>query len=189
MAMQRLDKRSRLVSSAMRLFHEGGYDRTSIARIAAEAGVQLGNVYYYFKTKDEIGAAVVQYLSAKNRAMQELWDAREPDPGARLSALIQMYLDNVQGLVHHGCPIAGLCSELRKAKSKVLAEQAASIYGDIQTWLEEQFGLLGRKSDAEQLAAHLLCAVQGSILVSHVFRDTSYLERELHRLQGWLRSL
>lgn len=189
MATQRLDKRSRLIASAMKLFHENGYDRTSIAKIAAEASVQLGNVYYYFKTKDEIGAAVVQYLAAKNRAMLELWDVREPGPQARLCAFMQLYFDNLHGFVRHGCPIGGLCSELRKAKSKFLAQQAASVYVDLHTWMAEQFSLLGRQGEAEELAAQLLCAIQGSILVSHVLGDVSYLERELRRLQEWLRGL
>ena len=53
-----IDKRSRLVSAAMDLAYQNGFGATSLADIAREAEVPLGNVYYYFKTKDEIGEAI-----------------------------------------------------------------------------------------------------------------------------------
>jgi len=173
----------------MKLFWEQGYGRTSLAQIADEACVQLGNVYYYFKTKDEIGAAVVQYLSAQNRTMQEMWNAREPDPTARLCAFFQLILDSAPGLMQCGCPVAGICSELRKAKTKSVAEQAAAVFVDMQIWMEEQFGILGKEREAQELATHLLTLIQGSILLSHVFHDAAYLENEMRRLQSWVRGL
>ena len=39
------ETRSLIVSTAMRLFTENGYDRTTMRAIAAEAGVSVGNAY------------------------------------------------------------------------------------------------------------------------------------------------
>ena len=52
-------KRDRLIDAALRLFYEHGIERTTIADIAAAANVPPGNVYYYFKTKEDIVDAVV----------------------------------------------------------------------------------------------------------------------------------
>src|ERR687887_394281 len=52
-------KRDRLVESATALFHEQGVQRTTLAEVAERAEVPLGNVYYYFKTKDELVGAVL----------------------------------------------------------------------------------------------------------------------------------
>jgi AcrR family transcriptional regulator len=60
MARTDIDKRSRLVSAAVGLAYQNGFGATSLADIAREAEVPLGNVYYYFKTKDEIGEAIVE---------------------------------------------------------------------------------------------------------------------------------
>ena len=46
--------RQRLVDTALRLFREDGYQATTMRRIAAEAGVSLGNAYYYFASKDDL---------------------------------------------------------------------------------------------------------------------------------------
>jgi len=46
--------RTRIVEAALRLFGENGYDRTTMRAIAREAGVSVGNAYYYFKSKEEL---------------------------------------------------------------------------------------------------------------------------------------
>lgn len=46
--------RSAIVTAALRLFRENGYDATTMRSIAAEAGVSTGNAYYYFASKEEL---------------------------------------------------------------------------------------------------------------------------------------
>jgi AcrR family transcriptional regulator len=46
--------RARIVDAAMRLFEERGYERTTMRAVASEAGVSLGNAYYYFASKEEL---------------------------------------------------------------------------------------------------------------------------------------
>src|SRR5260370_42386437 len=58
MARTHIDKRSRLVSAAVGLAYKNGVGATSLADIAREAEVPLGNLYSYFKTHDEICEAV-----------------------------------------------------------------------------------------------------------------------------------
>ena len=50
-----------LVETALRLFRERGYEKTTMRLIATEAGVSQGNAYYYFDGKD----AFVQELYAR----------------------------------------------------------------------------------------------------------------------------
>ncbi|MGC0366408.1 AcrR family transcriptional regulator [Rhodococcus sp. 27YEA15] len=48
------DTRQKLVDTALRLFRDEGFQATTMRRIAQEAGVSLGNAYYYFAGKDEL---------------------------------------------------------------------------------------------------------------------------------------
>jgi AcrR family transcriptional regulator len=48
------ETRDRLVDAALRLFREDGFQATTMRRIATEAGVSLGNAYYYFASKDDL---------------------------------------------------------------------------------------------------------------------------------------
>src|ERR1700748_3845130 len=83
---QRSGKRERLVDSARELIHEHGVQRTTLAEIAQHADVPLGSVYYYFKTKDDLVAAVVDDQAGNVRALLARLDAKQ-SPRARLKGL------------------------------------------------------------------------------------------------------
>ena len=63
---RKTDKRVRLIEAAKVLIHQKGFNQTTLADIAQEADVPLGNVYYYFKTKEAIGEAVIERRAADN---------------------------------------------------------------------------------------------------------------------------
>jgi AcrR family transcriptional regulator len=46
--------RSAIIDAALRLFRERGYDATTMRAIAGEAGVSVGNAYYYFASKEQL---------------------------------------------------------------------------------------------------------------------------------------
>jgi AcrR family transcriptional regulator len=51
---KRRQTRQALVGAAMRLFEEKGYDETTVAEIAAAAGVSTKTFFNYFASKDEV---------------------------------------------------------------------------------------------------------------------------------------
>jgi len=61
MIIKETNKRSRLLEAANKLVHAQGFNQTTLADIAREAEVPLGNVYYYFKTKEDIGHALIEH--------------------------------------------------------------------------------------------------------------------------------
>ena len=48
------DRRQKIIDCARTLFSEKGYSATGLREIADRAGVSLGNIYNYFKNKEEI---------------------------------------------------------------------------------------------------------------------------------------
>jgi AcrR family transcriptional regulator len=181
------DKRTRIVDTAARLVHEQGFARTSLADIARESGVPLGNLYYYFKTKDAIGEELVGRMSATTAAARAMWEA-EHDPRERIVAFIQATIDHRESVARSGCPVGSLCAELHKEPGP-LAERAASLFEGLLTWLEAQFRLIGKGAESRALAFHLMSAVQGASLLANTFHDTRPLTRECNRLKEWVRAL
>src|ERR1700737_4000792 len=88
MSKTKTDKRSRLIQTAVKLAYRHGFRTTSLADIAEAAKVPVGNVYYYFKTKDEIGEAIVEQRLLELRTLQEQWGQRG-SPKERLLACIE----------------------------------------------------------------------------------------------------
>lgn len=181
------EKRSRLVRAADRLVHENGFEQTTLADIAKASKVPLGNVYYYFKTKDAIGEAVVAERARQYRAAREMWDEL-PDPKQRLLAFTQMTIDSRDMLAKSGCPIGSLCQELHKDGGK-LAERASDMFADFLAWLEKQFRELGKGEESRDLAVHLMSVLQGATLLTLSFNDPDYITRQADRLKTWIAEL
>ena len=59
---ERPGKRDRLITGARETIHRQGFAATTIADIAEASDVPVGNVYYYFKSKDELVAAAIDGL-------------------------------------------------------------------------------------------------------------------------------
>jgi AcrR family transcriptional regulator len=181
------DKRSLIVEAAARLVYEQGFGRTRLADIAQACGVPLGNIYYYFKTKEAIGEALIAKLSAEQAAARQAWEAAA-DPRARVASFIQATEDQKFGFSQSGCPTGTLCAELNKEDGP-LAACSAKLLGDLIGWLEAQFSALGRAADARVLAVHVVSVLQGASLVTHALHDPAYLEAEAKRLDAWLHAL
>ena len=121
-------KRERLVAAARKLFHEQGVEKTTLAEIAAAAEVPVGNVFYYFKTKDAIVSAVIATYGGTQGAMSGDLD-RPATPQARLKGLIRTWVDRRDLFASHGCPIGSLASELGKRDDELRARRARCCWG------------------------------------------------------------
>ncbi|MFI2077740.1 TetR family transcriptional regulator [Streptomyces triculaminicus] len=77
----------------MRLFQELGYDKTTMRAIAKEAGVSVGNAYYYFAGKEHLIQGFYDRIAAEHQAaVREVLD-RETDLEARLAGVLRAWLD------------------------------------------------------------------------------------------------
>src|SRR6201988_426971 len=108
-------KRERLIAAACDLFYRQGIAGTTLAHIAEAAGVPLGNMYYYFKTKDDIVAAVVEARSEEIRSATAALQRRHGSPKARLKALVGLLADERDMIADRGCPYGTLCTDLAKS--------------------------------------------------------------------------
>ncbi|WP_434995828.1 TetR family transcriptional regulator [Arthrobacter sp. Ld5] len=61
--------RELLVSTALRLFREHGYEKTTMRAIAAAADVSTGSAYYYFASKDDLVHELYRSLQDEHRSL------------------------------------------------------------------------------------------------------------------------
>jgi AcrR family transcriptional regulator len=180
--------RADIVDCARKLFYEHGYDGTSFTQIVDATGLFRGNIYHYFKAKDDILEAVVDSYLNDYQALLTQWEHEHNDPKARLHAFVNMIADHKAVLVKYGCPIGSLNTELGKERHE-LQHVARALFELFQRWLAARFTELGRSKKADELALHLLGRVQGIAVITHVYRDKQFLEREIGQLAGWINQL
>lgn len=178
--------RADIVECARALFYEHGYDGTSFSQIVDATGLFRGNIYHYFKTKDDILGAVVERYLEDYHALLSRWEREHDEPRARLRAFVDMIVGRKAELVDYGCPIGSLNTELGKERRE-LQRVARGLFDLFREWLAARFEELGRsKQDADALALHLLGRAQGIAVISHVYQDAHLLEREASQLKDWI---
>ncbi|MFI6604681.1 TetR/AcrR family transcriptional regulator [Nonomuraea sp. NPDC050536] len=180
-------KRRRLMSAAARVVHEQGAERTTIADIARAADVPVGNVYYYFKTKDELVAAALAEHARQLEVITGELD-RLPSPRERLKGLVRGWIDQRDMAARFGCPTGTLAAELDKRAEGGLDVEAGRVIRLLLDWVERQFREMGLP-DPEGLALTLVGAYQGMSLLANALRDPQIMTREGTRLMNWLDSL
>ena len=81
-----------LLQESLKLFHKNGYHDTTIADIAAAAGMPASGIYRYFAGKADILSAA--FRRAADRVSADLSEAlaAEPDPGLVLDRLVDAYI-------------------------------------------------------------------------------------------------
>jgi len=88
--------RAAIIDAALRLFRERGYEETTMRAIATEAGVSVGNAYYYFASKEHLIQAFYDeaYLLHEDAARPVL--LAETDLTARITGVIEAWLDVIE---------------------------------------------------------------------------------------------
>jgi TetR/AcrR family transcriptional regulator, transcriptional repressor for nem operon len=179
-------KRERLIEGARGVLHARGVEQTTLADIASAADVPVGNVYYYFKTKDQlVQAAIASHAAEIATVLGEL--DRHRTPKARLKAFVRMLADQRDLTARYGCPQGSLCSELDKREDETSRSCAELMRLPIE-WAERQFRAMGRR-DARELGVALIASYQGIALLTNTFRDPELMAREGRRLERWIDSL
>jgi len=176
-----------IVDAAKALFYERGYTRTSFSDIVALTGIRRGNIYHYFKTKEEILDAVVERHADDFRALLGAWNQQYSDARDRLRLFVQMLAANRGNLVRYGCPIGTLNAELGKGALD-LQIGARKLFDIFCEWLASQFSTLGT-ADPREHALHLLGRAEGIGMVGHVYNDSDLIEREVSLLLKWIDSV
>ena len=186
--MPRPGKRERLVTAAAQLLHQQGVERTTLADIAKRADVPVGNVYYYFKTKDEVIGAVVQAHVRQVTDTLASIDARHRSSKARLKALVRELAGQSEIVAQYGCPLGSLCSEIDK---RIDAPEfaTAELMRIIIDWAERQYRALGQGPKSRDLAIDMLAAYQGNALLANTLRDPTILSAAARRMERGIDAL
>jgi AcrR family transcriptional regulator len=90
------DTRQVIFETALALFREQGFERTTMRDVAARVGVSLGAAYYYFASKDAIVGAYYDHVHDVHAARCRDAFAADGDLRRRLRAALHSKVDVMQ---------------------------------------------------------------------------------------------
>lgn len=186
--------REAILHAATRLIHIHGYNGTSLDDVLRESGVGKGNFYYHFKSKEELGYAILdQHIAAfLGRMLEPCFSDPEVLPVAQIRCFLRRVLEaqrarNCVG----GCPMGNLASELADVHEG-FRTRLASLFA---AWRERLTAVLSeavargqvRGECRPEAAAHFIVAsLEGAILLSKVAKDIQGMEQCVAELERYL---
>ncbi len=178
----------------MQLFWEKGYNSTSIADVLHAAKVNSGSLYYFFPSKSELLAAVLDMYHDEIRPMllEPAW-AGVSDPVERIFALLARYRKSLLDTdCFYGCPIGSLALELHEPDPAVrerLAKNFSAWIEAIAECLSQAKTQLPTDQHVRELAQFVLTVMEGGVMQARTFRDIEYFDASVRQLRQYFNHL
>jgi TetR/AcrR family transcriptional repressor of nem operon len=186
--------RDQILDAASRLIHLQGYHCTSLDDVLRESGVGKGNFYYYFKSKEELGYAIIDRLiqGFVERTLEPTFADVSANPIVQINTFLDRVVDNQrQRNCVGGCPMGNLASELSDVHEG-FRQRLAGIFLRWRDDLTEALtrgqasGHLRHDCDPAGVAQFVVAALEGAILLTKVSRDISVMEKCVEHLKHYL---
>jgi TetR/AcrR family transcriptional repressor of nem operon len=183
-----------VIEAATRLVHLKGYQNTSVDDVLSASGVGKGNFYHYFKSKEDLGYAILDRVvdAFIERALEPCF--ADPD-GARL-AQIRCFLGRVREAQRDrhcvgGCMFGNLAAELSDVHEGFrsrLAEVFARWRARLARALEEaqRRGELSPEARPDAVAHFLIASLEGAMLLAKLTKDIAVMDRCVEEMNRYL---
>ena len=185
--------REQILDAAGRLIHLRGFHNTTVDDILRESGVGKGNLYYYFKSKDELGfAALERTLRRLHEEVFENIFAPGVDPWTQLDHFLEYSVERARsdGCIG-GCPLGNLALEMSDVHEGFrvrLSDAFVQLRSKMEATLNraKAQGTLRVGTDIPRLANFVLAAFEGALMLGKVHRDVGLLAHVVDELKGHL---
>ena len=176
--------KEQILEVATRLVALRGYHRTSLDDVLRESGAGKGNFYHYFRSKEDLGYAILDRLLERfqARTLAPIFEDGTRAPLSQVEAFLEEVLatQRARNCVG-GCPMGNLAMELADAHEgfrKRLAEGFERWGQCLAASLSraQAMGTLAADLDVEALAGFLVAGIEGAILLTKVQKDIRVME-------------
>ncbi len=182
--------RDKLVETARQLFLAKGYEATGIAEILREAGVNSGSLYYFFKTKEDLLLAVLDfYMELMQPVVMQPVFERVTDPIERIFGVLEGYRQMlILTKCRQGCPIGNLALEMSEKSDRVREKIAVNFENwrtTIRQCLLDAGEALPADVDRDRLATFVLTVMEGAVMLARAERSLKPYEDAIVSLRDY----
>lgn len=188
--------RLHILQKAFELIYNQGYQTTSLDDILATTAVTKGAFYYHFKSKDEMGIAIIEEMLKPVVTSGYIAPLeKEANPLDLIYEMMQHLLLKDKFLkMELGCPAANFVQEMapwHKEFSKVLSELTATWEKTIAESLEKgkKNGYIQKDVNSKQATIFILSGYWGIRNLGKLEKDAAIYKAYLKQLRHYLNSL
>jgi AcrR family transcriptional regulator len=186
--------RQRLLDAALYLFWLQGYAATGIAQILERAGANAGSFYHFFKTKEELLLAVLEfYIRSLDPVVVQPVFSQTEDPIERVFGILEFYRRNLLATgCSYGCPIGRLALEIPEEQFRVhkrLADNFDGWTAAVEKCLTDARDRLPEGTDARTLSQFVLTVMEGGVMQARAHRAIGPFDASVEHLREYFRLL
>ncbi len=185
--------REKIVEAAQVLMLSKGYPATTVDEICESAGVSKGSFYHFFKTKEDLGLAVLEAFQARNdRLIADGPQAEVSDPTERALALVDHLIVAAGEMWGSGCLLGNFALDLANTNPRI-RQDVSDRFQRVAAGLAAGMAPLGAEAgvpnapSAPELAEQFIVVVEGALVLAKAHKDWSYVTRALDRFRGDVR--
>jgi TetR/AcrR family transcriptional regulator, transcriptional repressor for nem operon len=183
--MRSISNRDYVIKVGSELFLAQGLSCTSMDDVVKQSGVSKSNIYYHFKSKDELALAVLEYHIA---SLQRLLRGQASEEKVTLLQRLERYTDLlIDELAARecvgGCPLLSLMVEAGKTNESVrvrLAQFFRQQANQLTALIEEgkQLGEMRKDLPAHVLASLITSWLEGTLMLASIQKSASSAREE-----------
>lgn len=183
--------RETILDSASELMLHKSYPATTVDEICEAAGVSKGSFYHAFKTKEDMGLALLEdyYRRGTQNLMGAPW-VLATDPVERLLGLLEHTRENAGNFWGNGCLLGSFAtdvSETNPAMQKRISHIFSKLAGGLAPVFEPAVRAGGPSS--QDLAEQYLATIEGSIVLAKGHRDPRRIAKAIELFTDYVKRL
>jgi TetR/AcrR family transcriptional repressor of nem operon len=188
------DTKRKLVDASVGLMRKQGFHATTVDDICSAAGVTKGGFFHYFKSKEEVAKATVEWFGeSKAREFREASFRKLTDPLDRVFGRLDYAKTSVGGAnsVTKGCPIGMLAQELSFTHPElrdVCQDYFSRLAADLTEDLAEAKALHTPAVDfnPKDVAMLYVSMLQGSMMLAKTAETNTVLMENVEQFRSYL---
>jgi AcrR family transcriptional regulator len=181
MKKNKITNRDVVLRIATSLFLTQGYHATSMDEIVAVSNVSKTNIYYYFKSKEELLSAILdQLIQTYNEMIYEVVSRKDQSVQERFEILLQLLTEQETDCLG-GCPFITLYTQMPQDSAlfrNKISQFFQSQITTVEILLNEGRERLEIQAElpARSTAQFIISAIEGALFLQHASQDPSILE-------------
>ena len=182
------NRRQHIIELAAEVVYRQGFKGTSVENVLEIAGVGKGNFYHYFRSKDELGVAIIDEIEKwyNGPAGDEMFSPSK-SPRARLTDYLA-YVAQQRRRDNRGDPLGNLAAELGDVEpfAKPLRRAVNALLDRLEALVTEYALERGVQAPARSIARALAAQIHGLSTLYKVDREEAAFGDGLARCEQML---
>jgi AcrR family transcriptional regulator len=192
--------RERIISTAAPVFNRLGYSGATVADLMEATGLEKGGLYRHFASKEDIALAAFDHaVRLHGDRIRSYVAAAGPTASARLVAVAEAIASLAENpVVPGGCPLLNTAIECDDAEGPLYPalrsrtrRAMTRLIGAVRDIIAEGVarGEFRQGVDAEAEASGVVATLEGALMLSKLYDDSTHVRRAVERVDSLARTL